>query len=91
LQDNIVGYFRYADDVLNAYKQNLTDINEVLAGFNNTMPITKFAIEKETNNQINFLDITITKNENLLSFNIYRKPTTTDTIIPNDSCHPPEH
>jgi hypothetical protein len=25
------------------------------------------------------------------SFNIYRKPTATDTIIPNDSCHPSEH
>lgn len=25
-----------------------------------------------------------------ISFSIYRKPTATDTIIPNDSCHPPE-
>ena len=25
------------------------------------------------------------------SFSIYRKPTTTDILIPRDSCHPPEH
>ena len=27
----------------------------------------------------------------MFSYNIYRKPTTTDTIIPYDSCHPHEH
>jgi len=26
-----------------------------------------------------------------LSFDVYRKPTTRDTIIPKDSCHPHEH
>lgn len=28
---------------------------------------------------------------NKMSFDIYRKPTTSDSIIPNDSCHPLEH
>jgi hypothetical protein len=37
------------------------------------------------------LDISITRNDNFLSFSLYRKPTTTNTIIPNDSCHPPDH
>jgi len=27
----------------------------------------------------------------MVPFEIYRKPTTTDIIIPNDSCHPKEH
>jgi hypothetical protein len=48
-------------------------------------PTLKFTIEKETENKINFLDISITTNDDSLSFSIYRKPTTTDTIIPNDS------
>jgi hypothetical protein len=51
----------------------------------------KFTIEEETDNKICFLDVSITRNGNSLSFNVYSKPTTTDTIIPNDSCHPPEH
>ena len=48
-------------------------------------------MEKETDNSINFLDVTIRKENDTLTFNIYRKPTTTDSIIPRDSCHPQEH
>jgi hypothetical protein len=51
----------------------------------------KFAIEKEIENKINFLDISIAKEQDKLTFDIYRKPTTTDSIIPGDSCHPTEH
>jgi ABC-type methionine transport system ATPase subunit len=35
--------------------------------------------------------LTITKDANKLTYEIYRKPTTSDTIITNDSCHPIEH
>lgn len=48
-------------------------------------------MEEEINNSINFLDITIYKTDQNISFNIYRKPTATDTIIPKDSCHPNGH
>jgi hypothetical protein len=47
-------------------------------------------MEEEFENKINFLDITISKDENNIQFNTYRKPSKTD-ITPNDSCHPPEH
>ena len=40
--------------------------------------------------RLNFLDITIQRGQHHFSTNIYRKPTTTDSIIPNDSCHPKE-
>jgi hypothetical protein len=48
-------------------------------------------LEEETNNKINFLDITIIRNVDSTQFNIYRKPTVTDAINPADSCHPNEH
>ena len=48
-------------------------------------------MEKEIDNKINFLDITILKETQYFSFTIYRNPTTTDTIILNVSCHPQEH
>ena len=48
-------------------------------------------MQEEINNSINCLDITIYKTDQGISFNNYRKPTATDTIIPNDSCHPHEH
>ena len=36
------------------------------------------------------MDITITENHDELSFEIYRKLSATDIIVPNDSCHPRE-
>jgi hypothetical protein len=50
----------------------------------------KFTLETETDYNINFLDVSIHNKGNQLTFNIHRKPTTTDVIIPIDSCHPPE-
>jgi len=51
----------------------------------------KFTMENETDNTIEFLDITITKEPDKLAFSVYRKPTPTDLISPKDSCHSPEH
>jgi hypothetical protein len=76
------------DDILIAYRQSLSDIHEVLNKFNNLTPKLQFTLEEETNDSINFLDITITKTTECLSYKIYRKPTTTNSIIPFDSCHP---
>jgi len=91
IKHKVEGYFRYVDDILVIYKDNKTNIHRVLEDFNNLVPSMKFTLEKEQNNKINFLDITITKNHDGLSFEIYRTPTVTDIIIPNDSCHPREH
>jgi len=67
------------------------NINKFLDKFNSMIPSTKFTLEQEQDNRINFLDITIIKNQDKLSLDIHRKPTTTDTVIDNDSCHPLEH
>jgi hypothetical protein len=48
-------------------------------------------MEQQTQNKFNYLDLTITNNENELSFEVYRKPTSTDLILHNTSCHPYEH
>ena len=85
------GYFRYVDDILIVYKDSLTNIHEILELFNNISPKLTFTMEEEINNSINFLDITIYKTNQNISFNTYRKPTATDTTIPNESCHPHEH
>jgi hypothetical protein len=88
-QHNIRGYFRYVDDILVIYYDDLTDIHEVHKVLNSLSPTIKFTLENENKHRINFLDITAHK-DNKLSFSIYRKPTATD-IIPMDSCHPLEH
>jgi len=91
LQNNILGYFRYVDDIVIVYNDSNTGVDKLLDYFNNEIPTMTFSIEKVLDNSINFLDITIRKSIENVSFSIYRKPTTTDTIIPNDSCHPQEH
>jgi len=57
------------------------------------LPYSSCINHRRKKEKINFLDarITISKVKDNLSFNVNRKPTTTDTIIPNDSCHPHEH
>jgi hypothetical protein len=90
LQHQIIGYFRCVDDILTLRKKEPTDTYYVLNRFNNIMPTMRFTIEEEKENKSTFLHITITKKTDI-SFDIYRKPTTTNTIIPNDSCHPKEH
>jgi hypothetical protein len=88
---NVEGYFRYVDDILIVYKDNITDIVEVLSSFNNINPRLRFTLEREQNDKLNFLDLTIMKGANKLTYEIFRKPTTSNTIIPKDSCHPLEH
>jgi hypothetical protein len=48
-------------------------------------------MEKEIDNKINFLDLSIEKTHNNLQLGFYRKPAATDSIIHNNSCHPYEH
>jgi hypothetical protein len=51
----------------------------------------KFTAEPESNNQINFLHITIQRTPTNVITSIYRKPSFTDSIIPYSSNHPPQH
>jgi len=88
---NIKRYFRYVDDILIAYDVHQSNIEDVLLEFNKLAPKLKFTIEKEENQKISFLDLTIHRKQSRFSIDIYRKPTTTETIIANDSCHPQEH
>jgi hypothetical protein len=44
-------------------------------------------MEQQTQNRINYWDLTITNNQNKLSFEIYRKPTSSVLILHNASCH----
>jgi len=77
-----VEYFRYVDDLLIIYNERKTDIEDFLCCFNNITPKLNFTIEKETRGSINFLDLTIHRDENRFSIDIYRKPTYTDQSTP---------
>ena len=83
-------YYTNIDDMLVIYNENCTNIEEFHKLFNTITPDLKFTLEQEKDKKLNSLVITITRTESQLTFDIFRKPTTTDTIIPRDSCHPLE-
>lgn len=58
---------------------------------NNIHKSLQFTPTAEINNTTNFLDLSITRQHNKLTLNIYRKPITTDTTIHHSSNHPIEH
>ena len=51
----------------------------------------QFKMSTEENNTINYLDITIHRNNNNIDISVYRKCTGTDTTIQFSSNHPYEH
>jgi len=46
LQNNILGYFRYVDDILIVYNDHSTDTDKFLELFNNALPTMTFSIVK---------------------------------------------
>jgi hypothetical protein len=91
LRNQILGYFRYVDDVLLVYDATLTNIHTVLDYFNKATAPLPFTIEEEFQKKIHYLDITIYRDIHHFTFGIYRKPTATGAIIPSTSYHPLEH
>ena len=69
------------------YNKHMIDIYEILNLFNSLSPNLKFSLEVQTNSRLNYLELTLFNNHNGISHDVYRKPTTTDTIIPMDSYH----
>ena len=88
---HILVWKRYVDDIFgifNGTKEQLMQLHQYL---NTIHPHIKFTLEIEDNNSIPFLDITISKHNNKLKFNIYRKSTTTKRLIPFNSAAPLSH
>jgi allophanate hydrolase subunit 1 len=86
-----MNYIIHVDDILIVYDHNKIKKEEIQNYLNNIHPELKFTGTEETNNTINYLDLTITRNQTKLDINIYREPTTTDTTIHYKSNHPTQH
>jgi hypothetical protein len=78
------------DDILIIYNTRTT-ADDIHKHINNTHKSLEFSPIPGNKIQINFLDLNITKKENKLEIDIYRKPSTTDTTINYISTHPMEH
>jgi len=51
----------------------------------------EFKITEETNNSINYLDMTFNRSTDGMKISIYRKPTSTNITIQHISNHPQDH
>lgn len=69
--------------------KNREHLNYIIYVFYGTHKNIQFSYDYESQNSINFLDLTITrKKPRKLTLSIYRKTTTTDVNIHASSCHP---
>ena len=94
-QFNLQFYGRYVDNIFIIYDNHKDISNEIVKQFNTVHPKLKFTLERENNNALNFLDLTITRvqqrNRTKFSYKIYRKPTTSKLAIDYNSIHPNSH
>jgi hypothetical protein len=86
----IVFYKRYVDDILIIYDQNKINEQTLLTYINKTDKNLQFKMSTEENNTVQYLDISIHRNNNSIKIGIYRKPTETGTVIHIASNHPHE-
>lgn len=81
-------WLRYVDDVFCIWTGTERQLTQFLTTLNNINNKIQFTIEIGDRN-LNFLDLKITINNNCkFEFDIYRKDTYTDSIIPIESNHP---
>ena len=90
-ESKIKQYYRYADDILCIFNGNTRQLEILTNYINKIHPNLKFTTETEQEKSINYLDLTLTKISQKISFSIYRKPTCTDQVIHSTSNHPQNH
>jgi hypothetical protein len=79
------------DDILIIYDHQQTTIGHINEPLNQLNPHLSFTYTPEVENSIAYLDLTIHRSTQNLSFSIYRKPTQTDTTIHFTCNHPIQH
>jgi hypothetical protein len=74
--------YRYVDDIFVKVKRD--KIDAICSSIN-------FTVETEEDNSLPFLDVKLTKCKGRMKFDIYRKPTSSQQYITDDSFHPRCH
>ncbi|KAK4877055.1 hypothetical protein RN001_009561 [Aquatica leii] len=89
--NNVACWIRYVDDVFYIFKGSNLQINAFLNFLNSIHSRIKFTVEIPLDNSLPFLDLLISIGNDNFIFDIYRKPTTTNQVLPFDSNHPLSH
>lgn len=84
-----MNYPEFGGDVFAVIK--IGEEDEILNVLNSQFPTINFTCECETNDQLPFLDVLVTRINDGLDFSVYRKPTNISRYIPADSFSPMSH
>ena len=79
-------WLRYVDDIFMSWPDD-EDFNNFFHILNNLHPNIKFKYEFESEEFLPFLDLKVHRNDNLLLYSVYRKPTNSLSYIHNLSAH----
>ncbi|XP_049945748.1 uncharacterized protein LOC126427904 isoform X2 [Schistocerca serialis cubense] len=92
LRHKIRYYARYVDDIFIAFDGTDHELEHLFNIFNGLHEKISFTKELQNDKrELNFLDLTISIEDNSFHFNIFRKETYSDNVIPSDSTHPKAH
>ncbi|KAK4880670.1 hypothetical protein RN001_008816 [Aquatica leii] len=84
-------WYRYVDDCLVLFNGTIDELNNFSNFINSIHPKIKFTLNIESNNSLSYLDLKISRFNNKFNFDIFRKSSHTDCVIPFNSCHPFSH
>jgi hypothetical protein len=84
-------YTRYVDDIFLIYDSTRTNLDYILQYIDTIHSNIQLSPTMESNKNVNFLDLSITRRPTDLGISIFCKPTSTDTTISFLSNHPLEH
>jgi len=82
-------YYRYVDDILLAAHRS--QFNDILTTFNFFHSRLNFSLEYSNNNEINFLDTKIIIDDRVITFDLYKKPTSSGRYLNFHSHYPISH
>jgi hypothetical protein len=88
---DIVYYKRYVDDLLIIYDQSRVKVDKILNSIYHVDDHLEFKIPKEVNNTLQYVDQSISRNDNNIELGIYRNPTNADIMIHCTPYHPYDH
>lgn len=89
--DKIIAWYRYVDDVFLLYNGSNRDCELFVNELNSHHDQIKFTIEHNVDGTLPYLDLNITLKDSTFSYDIYRKPSTTDTLLHQTSNHPEKY
>lgn len=87
-KNHVIFWRRYVDDIFCIFNGSDKQLNNFLVFLNSIHNRIEFTMELSVDDSLPFLDLNISLINDSLDFNIYRKPTCTNNIIPFDSIHP---